>query len=855
MSPHPPPQPRETAEEPDTLFLIPHTHWEGAVFKTREEYLQIGLPHILQALGLLRRYPNYRFVLDQACYVQPFLERYPEQAAVFRQFVGEGRLGIVGGTDVMLDVNMPGGESFVRQVLYGKGYFRRALGVEVTASWQLDTFGHHAQMPQLLKLAGYTSFWFARGVPAQDTPAEFLWEGLDGSRIPAFWLPYSYVMGYGSPASLPEFTAFFAERYARLAPNAAGPIRVVLCGADVSGPEDHLAPLVAEFNRQPEAPFHLRLALPADFEAAVAACPERPVVRGELNPIFPGTYSSRIELKQRMRELEGLLLTAEKLGVLLRLLDVPADDAVLCQAWEPVLFNQAHDLMSGVMTDRVYLDTLRGLDFSLRLVTAEMQTRLRGLCAALDTTGEGTPLVVFNPLGWPRSDLVTVEVGFSEAGVYSVGVIGSDGQPVPVQLLAAQRHADGSLLQAKIAFVAREVPAVGYAVYHLLPRGERPDPAASPTELAEEAILENEYYRVTVDAGSGAITALLLKEAGWNALSAPGNVVACEEDRGDLWELYRPLAAGQAVPTGERHPAPQPGQAILSTDGPGPSGTVISGPVVSEFTVTHPFGESGRFSTRIRFYAGLRRLDLRTTILNNQEFVRYRVLFPTSLPEATAVHEIPFGALTRSDGIEFPAQNWIDYGDGRRGLALLNRGLPGNNVADGVMMLSLLRSTRIVAYGYGGGYEPGMSSDSGLELDQELTFDYALLPHGGDWRQAGVYREGLAFNHPLIAVKAEAHAGPLPPRWGLLEITPPNVVLSCLKQGEDDTAILRVYEATGEAARGGSLRFSVSVTSAEEVNLMEEAGRQLLVRDDSVTFDLAPFEIKTFRLRLGKLVA
>ena len=60
-----------------TLWIIPHTHWEGAVFKTREEYLQIGLPHILQALDLLQNYPDYRFVLDQVAYVRPFLERYP----------------------------------------------------------------------------------------------------------------------------------------------------------------------------------------------------------------------------------------------------------------------------------------------------------------------------------------------------------------------------------------------------------------------------------------------------------------------------------------------------------------------------------------------------------------------------------------------------------------------------------------------------------------------------------------------------------------------------------------------------------------------------------------------------------
>src|SRR5215469_9785723 len=148
--------PRDARAEPaETLWVIPHTHWEGAVFKTREEYLESDLPNILKALSLLKTYPDYRFVLDQVAYVKPFLERYPDQAPTFRKFVTEGRLQIVGGNDVMLDVNIPSGESWIRQVLYGKGYYRRELGVDVRTGWGLDTFGHHAQMPQLLKLAGY----------------------------------------------------------------------------------------------------------------------------------------------------------------------------------------------------------------------------------------------------------------------------------------------------------------------------------------------------------------------------------------------------------------------------------------------------------------------------------------------------------------------------------------------------------------------------------------------------------------------------------------------------------------------------------------------------------------------------
>src|SRR5262249_7538571 len=157
--------------------------------------------------------------------------------------------------------------------------------------------------------------------------------------------------------------------------------------------------------------------------------------------------------------------------------------------------------------------------------------------------------------------------------------------------------------------------------------------------------------------------------------------------------------------------------------------------VFSEFHVEHPF-DTGTFGTVVRLYAGKRRVDIRTTLVNNEKFVRYQALFPTTIAGGKNVHAIPFGAIKRPAGIEFPAQEWVDYSDGRHGLALLNVGLPGNLVTDGTLMVSLLRAHTLGAYGFGGGYEPGMTSDTGFQLGKSRTMHYALLPHMGDWRSA-----------------------------------------------------------------------------------------------------------------------
>jgi alpha-mannosidase len=836
------------AEKPkDSFWIIPHTHWEGAVFKTREEYLDMGLPYILKAMHLLRTQPDYRFVLDQVAYVRPFLERYPEQEDDFRRFLKEGRLQLVLGLDVMPDVNMPGGETFVRQMMYGKGYYREKLGVDVKAGWLIDTFGHHAQMPQLLTKAGYTSFWFSRGVNRPDHPSEFLWEGIDGSRIAAFWLPYSYGLMYGSPRELPAFNQFVQQRFSMLTPNARGPERLGLAGVDVCDAEDQIAPMVAAYNKQPDAPIALKLAVPSEYEAVIGKRPDREVFKGELNPIFQGTYSSRIELKHWMRDMESRLTAAEKLGALAGWLGEEVDEADLGLAWELVMFNETHDLASGVMTDHVYDDTLRTFEIARRLAEDATDEHWSALASRIDTSGEGVPVVVFNALGWARSDAVEVNVGFDDPGAVGLVVVDEKGDEVPSQVVEAARYGDGKLRMARVCFVARDVPAVGHAVYRVLPRDEAVPAEARPSD---GNTLENDLYRLKLDRATGALTGLRLKADDWEALSGHGNVVAREVDKGDLWELYRGLDGGSKIAMTNTQPVPKSGQAKLSDEFPGGPGLLRVGPVFSEYTTSHPF-DTGTFATTVRVYQGLRRVEFRTALVNNEKYVRYQALFPTSIRGGKNVHEIPFGAMERPDGVEFPAQNWVDHGDGRHGLALLNVGLPGNVASDGTMMVSLLRSHNLGAYGFGGGYEPGMSSESAFQVGKERTMRYALVPHAGDWREARVFRDGYEFNNPLIARKVSAHEGSLPKRWGFLEVSDPRVVVSAVKPGREGTVVVRAYEATGQPARGVRLSLGTGITAADETNLLEDVGAELKADGDTLRFDLTPFEIKTIRLRLA----
>lgn len=863
-----PPSGAQTSDpNQDYLVIIPHTHWEGAVFKTREEYLQVGLPHIMKVLDLMKAYPDYHYTLDQMAYVRPFLERYPNQVPLFKKLLDEHRLEIAGGTVVMEDENIPSGESIAHQYLLSKSFFRDRLGYDVHTGWGLDTFGHNAQMPQILKLAGMDSYWFQRGVSDPLTPSELTWQGIDGTTISGHWLAVGYGPFDEHQPSFHNFESTIRSSFDSLTPFWRGKGRELFSGADVSDPDELLPPYVQQWNNTKSEPFSIRLGTPSDFEALRAKNPyDKPVVIGDLNPVFQGVYSTRIELKRWMRDMERTLTSAEKASVLAGKTST-SDREAIEQAWEPMLFNQTHDLSSGVMLDHVYEDVLAGYRFSKKLGDQILGDDLDTLLAKVDTQGPGEPLAVFNFLGWSRSDYVEAQVGFSEPKVEGIQLQDAAGNSVPIQVLRTNSAGEGKFNTATIAFIARDVPAMGYAIYHVIPVVEGVAPQAMPAEKQPEpehsqysatnrndvGTMENEFYKATVNLWSGEMTSLILKKNQWEVLSKPGNIVAKEEDRGDFWELYGTLAGDRLTSEKRLIGLPRPDATQWSNNYIGGGTDVTPGPVMTQFASSHPFGKN-QFETRVRMYPGIQRIDIHTEIVNEEPMVRYRVLFPTTIHDGTNTNEIAFGAVVRPMHQEFPAQNWADYSAGGHGLTILNRGLPGNNVTDDTMMVSLLRSTRLEVYGADdSGFDPAKASesDTALEIGKHISHDYALVPHDGSWQDAQVYRSGLEFNNPLVARNIDAHAGSMSKTWGLLKVSEPDVVVSALKPSRDGEIALRVYEAAGQVVHHATIHFALPLSSARDANLIEDPAKTVQISGNAISFDLHPYEIKTFRLKLG----
>jgi alpha-mannosidase len=583
-------------------------------------------------------------------------------------------------------------------------------------------------------------------------------------------------------------------------------------------------------------------------------------VTADLNPAFQGCFSARIDIKQWNRKLETVLSNSEKYDALAQRLGANGREEQIDAAWQGVLFNQFHDIICGSHVDAVFHNTMDRFKSSLDLAGKGLNSSLETIAGRIDTRGEGAPVVVFNPLGWERSDVVECCVAYSEPVNFELAVLDSSGSQVPSDLLSVERNPNGSIARARLLFIASHVPCFGYETYHILPAsGQTAAPGLASShpyggllrfEL-DRGWMENEFYKLEFNLWTGVITSIFDKVGGWEILAEDkryGNTVVKERDFGNFWQYNGPCKGDEFYPIDGLYPLPEQNDpAVDFAHTYLGDGNIHQGNAMVEFTINHPYG-SGHYATRVRMYAGLPRIDIQTTLVNNDERVRYRAAFPTSIRGGKITYEIPFGAIERPEG-EFPAQNWIDYSSGEHGVTLLNLGLPGNNVVDGVLLLSLLKCTALKeGYAEVGGFKLSTPTEEGYEKGKTHVFDYALVPHRGGWRAVEAYRRGMEFNSPLIVQKPARQSGSLASKMSFIQWEGENVVLSAVR-AVPGGMIVRVYEAKGEPALGANLIPTWPVQQAFEVNLLEKDAKSLPMDfpNNRLVFNLSPFEIKTFK--------
>jgi alpha-mannosidase len=754
------------------------------------------------ALDRMNEYDDFIFVSSSAAYYQWVEQSDPAMFAEIKQRIAEGRWQIVGGWWIQPDCNIPSGESFVRQALYGQRYFKAKFGVTTKVGYNVDSFGHHGMLPQILKKSGMEYYVFMRPQPHEKgLPGRlFWWESDDGSRVLTFRIPFEYTS-----------TGKDLEQVIR---RAAGELKAPLntlmsfygVGNHGGGPTIENIESIKRLNQQPDMP-ELAFSSPeCYFEEVSARGLHIPVVHEDLQHHASGCYAAHSGVKRWNRQAENLLIAAEKFSAIAERVTGQPYPANFEQAWQGVLFNQFHDILAGTSLEAAYEDARHLYGEAMAIGGRNLNAAVQSLAWNIEIKPDAgmRPIIVFNPHAWDTK--VNVELEFGRLNADDV-LLDDEGQEIPFQTVQSWATANG---RNRISFIAN-LPPLGYRVYRLVPRSQ---PAMFPLLGATDQWMENDRFRLEFDPETGCIKSLRDKRKGLELFSGPAAVPVVIDDASDTWghdTLRFDKVAGKFTPVS--------------------MGLVECGPVKSVIRVVSAYGAS-RLIQDFTIYRDLDQIEVKVTVDWHERFKMLKLRFPVNVHSLKATYEIPYGHIERAaNGEEEPGQSWIDLtGTSRQtgdvyGLSLLNDGKYSFDVNLGDLGMTVLRSP-IYAHHIPAEPQPDRLYSF---MDQGIQrFTYTLLPHEGSWEEAETVRRALELNQPPVSLIGTYHPGSLGQCDSYLSVDQPNIIVSAVKRGEDsDDLVIRCYETSRTATR--------ATIHLPKWGRMIEA-------------DFGPCEIKTFRI-------
>ena len=832
-----------------TLYLTGNAHIDAAWLWPWTETVDVVRRTFATALQLMKEYPGYTFTQSAAAYNEWIAEKYPQMNDEIKRRIKEGRWEIVGGMWVEPDLNLPDGETTARSLLIGKRWFQKEYGVDVHIGWNPDSFGYSWQLPQIYRKSG-VEYFVTQKMAWNDTnqlPFKlFWWESPDGSKVLTYF-PHDYVHTDLSPVRLAGDLASARQQAPGLTEmmdlygvgdHGGGPTRAILDeGVDWMQPDKNIPAM--RFGTA-SAYFH-DIAGKVDSNSPEWDYPS--IARGYTEPPSPppgkisiptwkselyfeyhrGIMTTQANHKRNLRQGSIRVLDAEKYASLAWLDGEPYPADRLTEAWKKVAFNDFHDLAAGSGIGIIYKDAQRDYD-QVRWSTNEIRSRAIAVIAAQvnTSTTNGIPVLVFNPLAWPRSGPVTLEVQMPSAVAGSPAVLDSKGHVLLSEVLASD-HATSTY---RLLVNAKDVPSMGYMTLRVVPGAKPP-----VTDLTVSGLtIENARLRVAVDPKTGCITSLFDKRSKFESLAsgACGNQLQAFRDTPqeyDAWNID-PGTLDHMTPI----------EAVDSVQ------LIEKGPLRAVIRVSRTW-QSSTFAQDITLYAGADQVDVVNDIDWHETHVLLKAAFPLAATSTQATYEIPFGSIGRATTrnnrweqaqFEVPAQYWADLGDGHHGFSLLNESKFGYDAQGNVLRLTLLRSP----------VWPDPQADRGHH-----HFAYALYPHEGDWKQALTVRHGYAYNYPFASLQVAAHSGRLPPEYSFVSVQPDNVVLTAMKKAEDSQSlILHAYEWAG---RSSNLTLTVPPGPAGAIltNLLEQPqGSPLTITGNQLTTPIHPFEILSLRV-------
>jgi alpha-mannosidase len=620
------------------VSAIGHAHMDLAWLWPIRETIRKTARTFATVLAFMDRYPDYFFGASQPQQYAWLKRHYPQLYQRVAARIAEGRWEPQGAMWVEADLNVSGGEALVRQLLYGKRFFREEFGHEITCLWEPDVFGSSGALPQLLVKSGVTCYMTQKlswNLVTKHPHHTFWWQGIDGSKVLAHFPPEDTYNGPALPHAVLKATRNFID-----APVSDRILMLFGIGDGGGGPgEEHLERLARERDlaglvpivQEPARSFFDHIAKGADRYATWV---------GELYlERCQGCYTTQARNKRFNRKMELALRELEfACAAAAHLTGHPYPHDRLEEIWKEVLLYQFHDILPGSSITRVYDESLARYADLLREVEELTKAADTAIASAIEAGKAVKPVVIANSLSWQRTEWLKLEATWIEA----------------------------------------KVPPMGYAVID----------AASPTRpnrpRATQTTLENEVLRLAFDR-SGAIVTCHDKEHARDVLApgAVGNALAVYRDAGDAWD----------IPMDYRNRAPERfWLEDISSHEDGPR---------AYLRMRYRYGQS-TLEQEVALHAGSRRINFVTAVDWRESGRMLRTSFPVSITDREATCGIQFGSIRRPTHADQPADaakfevcahKWVDLSDGAYGVAILDDCKYGHHVRDCVLDLALLRST------------------------------------------------------------------------------------------------------------------------------------------------------------------
>jgi len=744
-----------------TIFLTPHSHYDYLWCDTPDGMGSKTAKLIKEALMIMRKNENYRYIIDSVMACEYFRLNHPEMWGELKQRVQERKIELIGGHIVAPDTLIPNGESLVRQFLYGYRYFKKHFGIDSKIAYLIDSFGQTPQLPQILKKAGFEFFIFGRGASNRKLPQEFWWKSFDGSKILTHWLysTYNYLLPPFSMTLLPPIFPFvslpgtlqiipqnfrvyeliikifppFKYIFRRLSNTRMG---ISFYGMDIGGlrftikkritrattnnvfilnGSDNLPPSTntldaVEYYNKKNKENKILIANPSEFHSALKKSRKKfGVVRNYeflgAPDLFPGTFSNRPKLKQHIRFLENQFYLTELISTLSNLYsNNPYPGEKIHKAIRRLLCCNFHDGITGVHMDAVNDNIMKQLKLSELQLKRLFRNSLNYFIKKLDTSTiskEDTPVIILNPLSWERTSIGKISLPEKIKGFTLLN------QNAEKILYQKDKINEKNNLYV---FLVKNIPSIGCKLYSI--RQNQPSNQEQPklkSKKSNELSIENDALKLSFK--DGKLVAIFNKkdknELKSNGIYSIGDL-RIHNDRGDGYFI------GRIGKTFYMYDS----QLEILEDGPVRTVIKLSAKLKCKRKILFkPINEITQFI--IIPNTGETRIDFITKFCNKTRNMRIQACFPIQISNPTIRSEIPYGFIQRDiqpkigkswgeinkhfehyDRIK-PVINWMDFSDykKKKGVSIINYGNPEYEISKNKdsCFLTLMRSTGFLA--------------------------------------------------------------------------------------------------------------------------------------------------------------